>query len=407
MIGYLLSRGTQYMNKCLKSNVKTVLLLTTEFDDQLIGGLGRHVNDLVRTGTDHNVIYIVMTIAHTETESYMLEDGIHIFRLLPWQERWEGLSDYIQNINFRFTQFILQDLHLRFDLIHVHDWFFAPTACQIKKMFRTPLITTFHSTEQERKQFNNGGVIPLIVKYEDQLLTHSDHIIVCSQYMKKILLRRHPDQHISISVIPNGVILDNMKRFLSKDVALTKYPFIENSFLFGIGRMVKEKGFQLLIEAFSIIHHKYPTLKLVFAGRGPYERNLKKIAELKGLESKVIFVGFVNEIERNTLLSNCEMVVVPSYYEPFGIVTIEAFALARPVLAFKIGGLGEILGEHRGILVDQVSSLDLAAKLDTNLANQKGLKEIACHGNQAMKDEYQWVSIIGKIITLYNKVVGY
>jgi len=394
------------MNKLGTKHVSTVLHLTTEFGDQLIGGLGRHVNDLVQSCKEENLTIIVMTISHTGKESYSFNDGIHIFRMIPWQEDSASLPDYFRNLNFRFTQFILQDLHIQFDLVHVHDWFFATTACQIKKMLGIPFVSTIHSTERERKQFNNGRVIPQIIEYEDQLLQYSDHIIVCSEYMKDILLIRKPNRQNSISVIPNGIILENLKKMLSKDEALKRFPFLTEPILLGIGRLVKEKGFHILIEAFSQIHRQYPTLKLVLAGSGPYENELKRISKLYKLDSKVIFVGFLNEIERNTLLSKCEIVVIPSLYEPFGIVALEGLAASKPVLAFKTGGLKEIVKDNRGILLEGISSVQLAERLHKCLQHPKDVEAVALRGYQAMIAEYQWLSIIRITISMYNKVVS-
>jgi len=393
------------MNKILNHNGKTILLLTTEFHDQLFGGLGRHVNDLVRTGSRDKITFIVMTISHTGKESYSVEEGIHIFRLLPWQEKSEDVSDYFRNLNFRFIQFILQDLHLQFDVIHVHDWFFAITGCQIKKLLKKPLVSTFHSTELERKQFNNGKAIPQILEYEDQLLQFSDHIIVCSDYMKNILIKRRSDRNKSISVIPNGIIIEDFSKTLSRDDALKRFPFIKTPFLLGMGRLVKEKGFHVLIESFSQIHKNHPTLKLVLAGMGPYESEIKQMVDLKGLESKVIFVGFLNELERNTLLSKCEILVVPSLYEPFGIVALEGMVSAKPVLAFKTGGLTEILQGSDRMIVEQVSSSNLADKLHYCLHHSKEMEKIAEQGYQAVIDNYQWLSIIKKTIAVYNNLV--
>ena len=401
----MLSQGTRCMNKLLTNHVKTVLILTTEFNDQLIGGLGRHVNDLVRTGTKHNVTFIVMTPSQSGKESYMVEEGIHIFQLLPWQDQSEDVSDYFRNLNFRFTQFILQDLHMQFDLIHVHDWFFAITACQLKKLLKKPLISTIHSTEFERKQFNNGRVIPQIIEYEDQLLQRSDHIIVCSHYMKTLLSKRIQIEHKSISVIPNGIILDDMSKVLGHRDAIKRFPFLVEPYLLGLGRLVKEKGFHVLIEAFSEICQMYPTLKLVIGGSGPFEKDLKMIVKVNKLESNVIFAGFLTHIERNTLLSMSEAVVVPSLYEPFGIVAIEGMALAKPVLAFETGGLKEILRENRGVMVTQASREHLAERLRFCLQYPKEMEKVAAKGYQAVINEYQWLSIIIKTISLYNKVV--
>lgn len=392
------------MNNMLNNNRKTILLLTTEFHDQLIGGLGRHINDLVRTGK-HKMTFIVMTISHTGNESYSVEEGIHIFRLLPWKDESVDISDYFRNLNFRFIQFILQDLHLRFDIVHVHDWFFAITGCQIKKLLKKPLVSTFHSTESERKQFNNGNAIPQILEYEDQLLQLSDHIIVCSDYMKNILIERWPSRNKSISIIPNGIIVDDFSKFLCQDDALRRFPFIKKPFLLGMGRLVKEKGFHVLIEAFSKLQDKHPTLKLVLAGIGPYENQLKQMVELNGLESKVIFVGFLKEMERNTLLTMCEMLVVPSLYEPFGIVALEGMVSAKPVLAFKTGGLKEILQYPDRMIVDQVSSSGLGDKLHYCLQHPIEMEKIADQGYQAVIDNYQWFSIIKKTIAVYNQMV--
>ncbi|HZH59589.1 MAG TPA: glycosyltransferase family 4 protein, partial [Metabacillus sp.] len=205
--------------------------------------------------------------------------------------------------------------------------------------------------------------------------------------------------------IPNGIIIDDFSKILSGDDALKRFPFIKTPFLLGMGRLVKEKGFHFLIEAFLKIHGDHPTLKLVIAGIGPFENQLKQLIELYGLESKVIFVGFLKEIERNTLLSMCEILVVPSLYEPFGIVALEGMAFGKPVLAFKTGGLIEILQDLDGMIVDQVSNSNLAEKLHYCLQHPKEMKKIAEQGYQAVIDNYQWFSIIKKTIAVYNKMV--
>ncbi len=382
---------------------KTVLLLTTEYDDQLVGGLGRHVNDLVRTASKHNITFIVVTISNKGKESYHVNKGVHIFHLLPWKEELTDIIDYFRNVNFRFTQFILQDLHLQFDIIHVHDWFFAITGCQLKKLLNKPLITTFHSTEKERKQFDNGGSLFQIIKFEEQLLHLSDQIIVCSDYMKNLITNRNRDRNVPIEVIPNGVIPKDYTRTLAKEDALKKFSFINTPFLLAMGRLVKEKGFQLLLEAFAIIHHDYPELKIAVGGVGPFGKNLKQMVETKQLQSKIVFVGFLQDNERNTLLSACKMIVIPSLYEPFGIVALEGMVSAKPVLSFGVGGLKEILKQERGIIIDQVNSLHLAEKLRQCLDYPEQMDSIAQNGYDAVIRHYQWSNLIKKTLDLYEK----
>ncbi|MFD2213958.1 glycosyltransferase family 4 protein [Metabacillus endolithicus] len=382
---------------------RTILILTPEFEEHLVGGLGRHVNDFVEEGIKHNLTFIILTPSKSNKESYLKKENIHIFHLLPWKQNSSDLFDFIRNINFRFSQFVLQELHIPFDLIHVHDWMFSASSCQIKEELHKPLITTIHSTEHERKQFNNGKELPKITKYEEQLIEASDQLIVCSSYMKNIIENRAVKQEIQIEVIPNGVIVENYQKMLESSQALQKFSFIDSSFLFAMGRLVKEKGFHLLLEAFSIIHKEYSELNLVIAGEGPYEEHLKQMATILEIKSNVFFTGFVKDEERNTLLSNCQALIVPSLYEPFGIVALEGMVLHKPIISFQVGGLEEVLLHDRGMLTAQINSKSLAETILFILSHPKQADEIAHTGYFAIIKEYQWSILIKKLISIYKK----
>lgn len=384
----------------------TVLLLSTEYGENIVGGLGRHVTDLVETGTEHQLAYIVVTLSTTEHETYCYENGIHLYRLLPWQKDPSNFLDYIKNLNFRFSQFVLQELTFSFDLIHVHDWLTGIAGCALKKLTGKPLITTIHSTEQERKLGESNLLIQEITKYENKLINQSDQIIVCSEYMNKLLKNTYNLSSEKMKMISNGLIPE--KYMIEKDLLIeNNYPLMSPPYLLAMGRLVKEKGFDLLLDAFSVIYKDFSELNVVIAGAGPAEMKLKQQASLLGLEERVFFPGFLYERERNMYLASCNMLVIPSLYEPFGIIALEGMIYSKPIVTFNVGGLADVLADNRGIIVERTTCDELAQQLRYYLNNPDEAKEIAIKGNQIIHSKYQWNSLIFEIINVYKNVLSF
>jgi glycosyltransferase involved in cell wall biosynthesis len=386
------------------SNI-TILLLTTEYNEHVIGGMGRHVIDLTAEGTKCGLSYIVVTSSTTEEESYHVENGVHVFRLLPWKKKSKDFLDYIRNLNFRFSQFVLQELHIPFDIIHAHDWLTGIAGIQLKTMMKLPLLSTIHATEIGRKQGELNPLTKKITDYETELVHFSDQVIVCSMYMKNVLQKQFNCPIDKIEVIPNGIIPKNYQSVMLMEETIHLYPFIHSPYLLAMGRLVKEKGFQLLIQAFSKFHNSFPELRIVIAGVGPFSKHLEELTKNLNLEKKVIFTGFVHPLERNTLLTHCEMLVVPSLYEPFGIISLEGMIAAKPTIAFNIGGLTEVLSENRGILVKEVTSKCLAECLQIYLSQPALYRKNAATGYEAANTIYNWSNLIEKTINLYIKMV--
>ncbi|MCM3650469.1 glycosyltransferase family 4 protein [Metabacillus litoralis] len=384
----------------------TVLLLTTEYKDQIIGGLGRHVTDLVSEGTKRGLHFIVITISKTNEESYKIEDGVHVFRLLPWQRNAKDFLEYIHNLNFRFSQFVLQELHLPFNLIHVHDWLTGIAGIQLKTFMNLPLLTTIHATENGRKSGKVDKVSKRITEYETMLIHKSDQIIVCSQFMKNVLLDEFKCPIKKVEVIANGIIPKNYQSVIFEEDAIHGFSHIKAPYLLAMGRHVKEKGFQHLIQAFADIQMDFPDLKLVIAGSGPDSKHLKQLTKELSIDNKVIFPGFVQNQERNMLLHHCEMLVIPSLYEPFGIIALEGMITKKPVVAFTLGGLSEVLADDRGILVNEATSKSLANTLQLYLSQPSLSKRNAMVGYDAAITNYNWSYIIEEMADLYSKLVN-
>ncbi len=113
--------------------------------------------------------------------------------------------------------------------------------------------------------------------------------------------------------------------------------------MFYVGRLVHEKGVQVLLEAAPIILASHPRTKFVIAGKGPSESYLKHLAQERGVANSVYFTGYIDDATRNRLFSYANVAVFPSLYEPFGIVALEAMAARTPVVVTNTGGLAEIV----------------------------------------------------------------
>ena len=113
--------------------------------------------------------------------------------------------------------------------------------------------------------------------------------------------------------------------------------------VFFIGRLVPEKGVQVLLEAFSRLIPEIQDLKLMVGGIGPYEGALRTKAGELGLAGRVVFLGYLDEKRRNEYFKMADVAVFPSLYEPFGIVALEAMATQIPVLVSDTGGLSEVI----------------------------------------------------------------
>ncbi|MBM7604697.1 glycosyltransferase involved in cell wall biosynthesis [Metabacillus crassostreae] len=379
----------------------TVLILSTEYGENMIGGLGRHVTDLVETGTNFHLNYIVVTLSTTDHETYSCENGIHIYRLLPWQKNPSNFLEYIKNVNFRFSQFVLQELQYSFDLIHVHDWLTGTAGCALRNHTGIPLVTTIHSTEKERKLGDFNLLIEEITSYENELINKSDQIIVCSEYMKKLLKAKYEASSEKIEIIPNGLIPE--KYTLTDDTN----PLLSTPYLLAMGRLVTEKGFHLLLEAFSLIYEEFPEFSVVIAGAGPAEMSLKQQVSALGLDGRVFFPGYIHERERNVYLKFCDMLIIPSLYEPFGIIALEGMIYSKPIISFDVGGLTSVLAPNRGIIVKSTKVEKLAEQLRYYLNNPDKANEIAVKGHQTIASLYQWNNLILKIINVYKKTVSF
>lgn len=329
-----------------------VLMLSWEFPPLKIGGIAEHVYELsgalARKGVE---VHVVTPEPRGMAQNESCDTpGVHLHKIAM---DFDG--DFIRLMNVKMVEVAsLMD----FDLLHAHDWMVCDAALELRSEARKPLVSTIHSTEFGRSGGIKDGFQMRIHYKEEQLAKLSDHIIVCSESMKKEVMRFFNIKESRISVIPNGM---EVKKFDFAVNDATRRIFSDSSkLILFVGRLVHQKGVNVLIGAMPKVLKKVPDVTLLIVGDGPMRQQLEKDAAFLGVSENVKFAGYLDDLTVRALYKLADVVVVPSLYEPFGIVALEAMAAKTPVIVSAVGGLSEIVGGEEGVKVPPDNSEALA-----------------------------------------------
>ncbi len=215
-------------------------------------------------------------------------------------------------------------------------------------------------------------------------------------------------------IIPNGVDVDYFKPGLRNDEFLSKFNLEEGNYILFVGRVSPEKGVHLLLKAFSYIAQESVHVKLVIAGpltssfsasgTSPYARAVVEYAKRR-LPGRIIFTGSVVKDELRVLYSNAHLFVLPSLAEAFGLMLIEAVACGKPVLAFDIPPVNEIIVNGiSGLLIKpSVESLTETLRIITD--DTKALRAMGLKARNIVEMKYSWQVILRKYLILYKKLI--
>ncbi|MCY6353884.1 glycosyltransferase [Clostridium sp. ZS2-4] len=212
-----------------------------------------------------------------------------------------------------------------------------------------------------------------------------------------------------------------IKKYYDGEIVLTPFGVDTNKFkcitpifskeyvTIGINKgLEKIYGINYLIEAFAQLYNdwKQDKLRLMIVGDGSERKNLEFLCKDKGIESKVTFVGRVENDEIPRYLNNMDIVCFPSLSESFGVAAVEAGACCRPVIASKVGGLKEVIvDEHSGYLVDKENSEVIKEKIEFILANKNKAVEIGENARNYINKNYSWQSNTEIMRKLYSRYI--
>jgi glycosyltransferase involved in cell wall biosynthesis len=209
-------------------------------------------------------------------------------------------------------------------------------------------------------------------------------------------------------MVPNGVNPGVYEKIESSDCSgfRTAFALPEEKLVLFVGRLVYEKGAHVLINAIPKVLDRV-NAKFVIVGSGYMKDQLLGIVRSTGLEHKVMFTGFLDEQTLLRLQTCADISVVPSLFEPFGIVALEALAARCPVVVSDTGGLSEIVDhDFTGVKVYPNNPDSLAWGITKVLQDEKYRAHIRWNGYRKIQEKYDWNKIAQETKLLYEGVLG-
>lgn len=383
-----------------------ILMLSWEYPPLSYGGLARHVQDLSEKLVKRGHTVYIITQGDNNIPLWEEKAGVKIFRSRGVEVGTEDFIKKILHLNFQLLERALEikNLSKNFDIIHAHDWLVFWAAKVLKHSIKKPLIYTIHATEYGRNRGLHNNMQRYINDLEWYSCFEAWRVIVCSNYMRNEVRGLFQIPEDKIEVIKNGVTAENYK-----DEAPEKFrsQFVhpEEKMIFYVGRLVREKGVQILLQAMPEILSHNEQVKLVVSGRGPYRQNLMSLAHSLGIAERVYFTGFISDKDRNYLYDAADIAVFPSLYEPFGIVALEAMAAKAPLITTSAGGLDEFVHNgHNGIKVEPGNPGQLAGAVIELLDDENKAKKMAERAQREVKRKFNWSRIAGLTERVYSRV---
>jgi glycogen(starch) synthase len=336
-----------------------VLMLSWEYPPVVVGGLGRHVHALATRLADqgHDVVVLCRqelgTDATTHPSTDSLTEHVRVVRVaedpphLAFERDLVAWTLAMGHAMLRAAHTLLRGW--RPDVVHAHDWLVTHPAIAVADLLGVPLVATMHATEAGRHSgWLSQPLNQQVHSVEWWLANRADALVTCSAAMRTEVAQLFELDPDGIAMIHNGIETQSWRIEPTEVVAARhRYSPADAPLLLFFGRLEWEKGVQDLIAALPRIRARHPGARLVVAGKGRQEDELLAAARRHRVRRAVDFVGHLSDRELRVALAAADAVVLPSRYEPFGIVALEAAAAGAPLVASTAGGLGEVVVDGR------------------------------------------------------------
>ena len=385
----------------------TVLHLSWEYPPHKVGGLATHLQNLARNQVREGMNPIILTCGYNGNYGENQEDGVLVYRINADNIPAEDFFSWVLQMNLLLQVKAAEVFqNHKIDIIHAHDWLVTTSAVALKHIYRVPLVSTIHALESGRYGGIRGDRQVLIHDLESKLTFESWRVICCSNFMKYSVMGAFHTPGDKIDVIHNGVDVRDFELEFDHAEFKSRYALQDEKIVLFVGRHVWEKGLDILIGAVPFILEKHPEAKFVITGNGYLREKCEKLAKQIAPEGKVLFTGYVDDETLKKLMIAADTVVVPSRYEPFGIVALEAMASRTPVVVADTGGLAEIVEHERnGIKVWVDHSESLAWGVNRVLDNGAAVEKLVERGHKDVSEKYTWSSAAKKTAEVYRRVM--
>ncbi|MGH2980913.1 MAG: glycosyltransferase family 4 protein [Solirubrobacterales bacterium] len=389
-----------------------LLILSWEYPPLIEGGLARHVRKLAEGLVDRDIEVHVLTRGGEESPATELANGVSIHRIRE-PKRPTDLGEFVAWVERMNSDMLAAGVELgdrfSFDLVHGHDWLVANACDHLAKRFGARLVTTIHATEHGRHQ---GWVEKHPQSYihgvERWITNRSDRVIACSFYMREQIADIFGVEESRVSVIPNGIDPGDLQPQDPAELHRLRLEFAQpdQKLVLLVGRLVYEKGFQLALEAMPEVIARVPGTRFLVAGSGTHEPELRRQAQKLGLMKQGTFLGWIGDDVLHSLYPISDICVVPSIYEPFGLVALEAMASGCPCLVADTGGLREVVPHEEAGLRFRARDPEALAEMAIRVLCDEQLgQRLVSEGLEHIR-RFDWADVAEQTAAVYNGLVA-
>ncbi|MDE1919959.1 MAG: glycosyltransferase family 4 protein [Candidatus Omnitrophica bacterium] len=370
-----------------------------------VGGIGLHVTELAcaleRKGHE---VHIFTRMARQDHPQYECIHGVHYHRC-PFSPHPDFIEE-VANMCRSFTDaFLATENYIgHFDVIHGHDWLTALALEWINKARRHKTVFTIHSTEYGRcgNNFFEGNS-RRVRHLEWRGSYSSDRVITVSNALKNEVTWIYNIPEDKTDVVYNGIRCSDFDSWIDCGDVKRQYGIGPlDPMVLIVGRMVYQKGPDLLVSAIPYILHYYANAKFVFAGDGEMRAETEGQAARMGVAHATRFLGKQSPEALRDLFKSTDCVCVPSRNEPFGIVILEAWSAGKPVVATVNGGPNEIIWHDVNGLKIQDNPQSIAWGIGTLFNDFDHARWMGHNGRLTVETAFSWDVIADETLHVYQ-----
>lgn len=374
------------------------------------GGMSVYIRELARQlGARGHCIDIFTRLNGSKHNQIIdLDDNVRLIHLSAGNNGYVhklALYYYLSDFLRALQQFKTQE-NLHYDLIHSHYWLSGRLASWVQDRWDLPHIVMFHTLGTVKNIAGVAGKEPdFRIATEKKLVKTCQRILAPTTGEKNNLLTYYNAPAEKIGVVPCGVNLDLFQP-IDRAAARQRLGFDDNeSIVLYVGRFDPIKGIDRLLEAMAHLRHHRRLRLVIIGGDGtdtPEYQNLQKLAHKSGIQNTVTFVGRIEQKHLPPYYSAADVLVVPSYYESFGLVGLESLACGTPVVATEVGAMGSILRNgETGRIVADANPRSLARAIETFL-NRPGSEKSSTDMIRASVLKFGWANVAAAVIDEYD-----
>ena len=330
---------------------------------------------------------------------------------IPRDRLFEHMPEFVSSF-----QAFQRDQGMNYPLIHTNYWLSAWAGLELQKTTGIQLVHTYHSLGAVKYQSQVG--IPEIantrLKVEREILERANCVIATSPQEQETL-RSLVSTRGQIEVIPCGTDINNFRLTSKANARATlKLGSHENVVLY-VGRFDERKGIETLVRAIALLKEQnLRNLKLVIVGGssanmpdGEERNRIEKIVDELGLRESTLFAGRIGHDTLPLYYTAADVCVIPSHYEPFGLVAIEAMACGVPVIASNVGGLKfTIIPEETGLLVEPKDVEAFASGIHRILFDELWVRKMRKQALANVNERFSWTGVTIQLSELYRHVLA-